>query len=285
MSLITTLQEKIRFVGPQEKTFIFETQFNGQDKYIQLFLANPAKIGIPPFDEEAYKKVLSQKGDTQIFVHGSYAYNLSGSAKPVSDGKERALIAFMVRNLVAEMDLSVILNTGPIIHFSSSFKGAEYARETMIESIKLAFKKKSVYTSRVSSLLGISDEEVLQRRILILENSAGEGNKIGRSIREIASICNLFPNVYACIDSCHIFASGEFNLALKEEINRMLFDIDFFLKIKIKIIHLNDSELPFGSRKDRHAVLGKGFIFKGREENLEFLIEELIKRRLPMITE
>jgi deoxyribonuclease IV len=282
MSLI----EKLRFVGPHKKTYIYDTKFSGYDKYIQVFLSDPSSVStLPPFDEQAYSRVLQEKGDTQIFVHGSYAYNLSGSAKEVSQGKENALIAFMIRHLVAEMDLCVILDTGPIIHFSSSFRGKEYARERMINSIDIAFGRKSVYTSRVASFLNVTEEEVLERRQLILENSSGEKNKIGNSMREIALICDLFPNVYACFDTCHTFASGEINLSLREEINRMLFDLDFYLKRKIRIIHLNDAEYPFGSRKDRHERLGHGFIFKGREENLIFLIGELVKRGLPMINE
>ncbi len=60
------------------------------------------------------------------------------------------------------------------------------------------------------------------------------------------------------MDTCHIFSAGY------DIVNNLDSVIDEFDKIigldRLKAIHLNDSMMPFGKNKDRHAEIGKGEI-------------------------
>jgi len=104
---------------------------------------------------------------------------------------------------------------------------------------------------------------------LLLEPPAGEGQKIGWSIEQmkmIVEICGHLP-VGICLDTCHVFASGVCDFGDEKSVNN-------FFKIlekenilpRVKAIHLNDSEIPFGEKKDRHAPICYGYIW-GSEES------------------
>ena len=125
---------------------------------------------------------------------------------------------------------------------------------------------------------------------LYIENSAGEGAKIPVTLDEISYVISKLENnkkvikkIKICIDTCHLFAAGEYDISKKEEIIR--FKKDFSKKVGLKylkLIHLNDSKDDFGSRKDRHEILGEGKIWKS-PETLETLFKCFPK--LPYICE
>lgn len=94
--------------------------------------------------------------------------------------------------------------------------------------------------------------------VLILENSSGKGNTLGRSSIEMIKIYESVPykiwrHIAFCIDTCHAFSSGEDPLNM---INNLL-NYDRWI---IQCIHLNDSKCDKGSTKDRHEVPGIGKI-------------------------
>ena len=73
---------------------------------------------------------------------------------------------------------------------------------------------------------------------------------------------NCKQNMGICLDTCHAFAAG-YHLSDKEGLKRMTEDLERFIGWeKLKVIHLNDSRYPLGSRKDRHMHIGEGFIGK-----------------------
>jgi len=111
--------------------------------------------------------------------------------------------------------------------------------------------------------------------MLLLENCAGEGSKVPRNLSELRYIIEeleklkdsngnpISDNIGVCIDTCHIFAAGDYDFSQGEEIIRFKKEFSKEIGLKyLKLIHLNDSKDVFGSRKDRHEVLGKGNIWK-----------------------
>jgi deoxyribonuclease IV len=96
----------------------------------------------------------------------------------------------------------------------------------------------------------------------LIENTAGGGGTIGRSLEEIQMITDELwkhhKNVGICIDTCHAFAAG-IPVHTNEGLESFLreFDERFGLDA-LKCIHLNDTKLPFGSHRDRHANIGEG---------------------------
>ncbi|WP_407440689.1 deoxyribonuclease IV [Fibrobacter sp.] len=100
----------------------------------------------------------------------------------------------------------------------------------------------------------------LKTRVL-LETMAGKGSEVGRNFEEIRVIIDrveLGEKVGVCLDTCHVFDGGY------DIVNNLDWVLEQFDKIlgldRLCAIHLNDSKNPLGSHKDRHEVLGGGFI-------------------------
>ena len=131
--------------------------------------------------------------------------------------------------------------------------------------------------------------------MLMLENCAGEGSKVPRNISEMKYIIqelekkkdkhghSIADHVGICIDTCHLFAAGDFDLSDGNEIVRFKKEFSKEIGLKyLRVIHLNDSKEKFGARKDRHEILGKGFIWK--DPRLLAILFKLFKR-VPFICE
>ena len=96
---------------------------------------------------------------------------------------------------------------------------------------------------------------------ILLETMAGKGSEVGRSfeeLRRIIDLVDLDDKLGVCLDTCHIFAAG---YDIVNDLDGVLEEFDKVLGLELlRAIHLNDSMMPFGSRKDRHAVIGGGEI-------------------------
>jgi deoxyribonuclease-4 len=107
---------------------------------------------------------------------------------------------------------------------------------------------------------------------LHLENTAGAGGTLGRSLEELGELLESAgggERLGVCLDSCHLFASG-YDIRTAEGVARMLREATRKLgRERIRSLHLNDSQTPLGSCRDRHANIGEGEI--GREGCAAFL--------------
>jgi deoxyribonuclease-4 len=101
---------------------------------------------------------------------------------------------------------------------------------------------------------------------LCLENAAGAGATIGRSISELAALADAVgrhPRLGLCIDSCHWWASGV-DVSDRNALQSALADLDARIGLeRIRVLHVNDSQTPLGSNRDRHEIVGKGLIGGG----------------------
>ncbi|MBG0731033.1 deoxyribonuclease IV [Mycoplasma sp. 'Moose RK'] len=95
--------------------------------------------------------------------------------------------------------------------------------------------------------------------VISLETMAGKGTEICTNFEEIVEIVETVnsPRVKICLDTCHVWDAG-YNLKKYEEFCEKL--VKTRLINYLNVIHLNDSASILGSRKDRHANIGKGFI-------------------------
>jgi len=98
---------------------------------------------------------------------------------------------------------------------------------------------------------------------LLLENTAGAGNTLGRSFEELRELIDLAGGdrrIGVCLDSCHMYATG-FDLRTAEKIGEV---VEHFKKTvgirRLRCLHVNDSQTPLGSNRDRHAIPGEGEI-------------------------
>lgn len=96
---------------------------------------------------------------------------------------------------------------------------------------------------------------------LLLENQAGNHGDMGMTMEELLQVRKLCGNpdhVGFCLDTCHAFAAGMWMGAEDTLFFKKAEQLGFWEHVDC--IHLNDSVYPAGSRRDRHARVGQGFI-------------------------
>ena len=120
---------------------------------------------------------------------------------------------------------------------------------------------------------------------VLLENTAGGGDTIGRSFEELSAILQAMRDadrVGVCLDTCHLFAAGydirsrAGYLATMAECRRTI-GLE-----RVKAFHLNDAKQPLGSGLDRHEKIGRGKL--GRDA-FRWLVNDRRFRRVPMVLE
>jgi deoxyribonuclease-4 len=96
---------------------------------------------------------------------------------------------------------------------------------------------------------------------LHLENTAGAGGTLGRSIEELIALidaCGGGARVRLCLDSCHLLASG-YDIRTRAGMDELVAVIAAKAGLeRVSSLHLNDSRAPLGSNRDRHAAIGAG---------------------------
>jgi deoxyribonuclease-4 len=100
---------------------------------------------------------------------------------------------------------------------------------------------------------------------VLVENTAGAGKTMGRTPKEIALMLAQVPSELRHrtgygLDTCHLFAAGH-DIASGADAQRAVLDrFEQVIGEPPAFFHLNDSQYPFASNKDRHALLGEGAI-------------------------
>ena len=98
---------------------------------------------------------------------------------------------------------------------------------------------------------------------LLMENSAGAGGTIGRSVEELAVIyerLDRHPRLGICLDSCHLYVSG-IDVTSRAQLDALLDEVDGAIGLdRLRALHVNDSAGELGSNRDRHANIGDGLL-------------------------
>jgi len=119
---------------------------------------------------------------------------------------------------------------------------------------------------------------------LCMENAAGTGGTVGRSISELAAIADALdghPRLGVCLDSCHWWASGV-DVSNASALDDAVGELDRLLGLdRLRVLHVNDSQTPLGSNRDRHELVGHGLIGDG----LATFLSHPAFAGLPAITE
>jgi deoxyribonuclease-4 len=98
---------------------------------------------------------------------------------------------------------------------------------------------------------------------LLMENSAGAGGTIGRSLEELVTLwerLDRHPRLGVCLDSCHLWVSG-MDVTDRTALDALLDELDASLGLeRLRALHVNDAKAPLGSNRDRHDNVGEGLL-------------------------
>lgn len=211
----------------------------------QIFSSSPRMWRSAPPSEESVNEMraMREKHDlTPLVIHDSYLINLA-SADGVIRGKSIAAFRGELERAIAVGAEYLVMHPG-----SAKDQSLDSAIETLAASLEEASE-------------GLKPRNLT----LLLENTAGGGSSIGRTLEELKTIRDLagprlpYPVAY-CLDTCHLYASG-FDVSTAKGLNEMVKQADAVLGLDlIPVIHTNDSKGLLGSRLDRHANIGEGHI-------------------------
>lgn len=114
---------------------------------------------------------------------------------------------------------------------------------------------------RVAQALAQAVSQVPPPPLVLLENTAGQGQELGWHFQHLDRIITASGvPLGLCLDTAHAWAAG-YDLASPQGVARLLAEIASGAGLEaLKIIHLNDSGAPCNARRDRHWHLGLGAI-------------------------
>ncbi len=121
------------------------------------------------------------------------------------------------------------------------------------------------------------------KTIVLIETMMKKGNYIGKNFAQIAEIISLIEDksrIGVCFDTCHVWDGG---YDIKNDLPGVLDEFDKVIGLKYLLgLHINDSKNELGSGKDRHELIGKGYIGL---KALHAVVNHPILRNLPKALE
>ena len=237
---------------------------------MQIFSKNAATWREKILDKEEIKRFKrnlkkSSIDINPIFIHTSYLINL---ASPSDELYFKSINSFVEEMKRADLLLAdPYLITHPGAHTGI---GEEYGIQRVIRAFNIILERSA---------------DLNLKTMILLENTAGSGTHLGYTFGQLKRMIEEAEDrkrIGICFDTCHAFAAG-YDLSYREGVKQTLEELDKFLGLeRLKVIHLNDSKYPLGSRKDRHMHIGKGYIgLKG----FEIIVNHRFLKDLPFVLE
>lgn len=282
-----------------EKTFL--NMVHTPLRSYQVYISNGRAYQPPKVDVDDIRKanhVLFRNGKYAC-VHGCLLYNLAGATNGRDDPNYQRNLNNTAHGLMSELDVAAGFGAGVVVHIGSR-KERKKGIFTIARCIENVLTGQNAATKELSKGLQIPMEQVKLNRKIILENAAGEGNKIGSNLDEIAEIITsvdekVRDQIKVCIDTAHIFGAGQYDFGNPDQVVQFYDDFDEKIGLdKLEVFHLNDSRAAYNSKKDKHENIGMGYIFGvDRDEDingdgvlgLQKFIEMAEERRIPLIGE
>lgn len=206
---------------------------------MQIFSRNPRGSNYKKTsgkEQEAFWRVMREHHLGPVLAHAPYTMNLASAQDKVYE-----FACTVIREDIRRMDE---LGIEMIVFHPGSHVGI--GEEEGIRNIIAGLDQ------------AITGEERIQ---ILLETMSGKGTEIGYRFEQLRRIRDGLKHperVGICLDTCHVFAAG---YDIVGDLDGVLREFDRVLGLPLlKAIHLNDSAMPYASRKDRHAVIGEGQI-------------------------
>ena len=230
---------------------------------IQIFNQNPRAWKPREYAGEevaAFRAAIADSGVQALLIHAVYLLNCASD--------DEAIRANSLRSLIASLQAGAALGAHAVVLHPGSAKTGD-VDAAIARSGKV-----------IAEALAQSEGCALH-----LENTAGAGGTLGRSFEELAAITEAAgadARLGICLDSCHLLASG-FEIRTPEALSAVLDRcVELIGLDRLGSLHLNDSQTPLGSNRDRHANVGEGelgeagcvvFLSEPRFEGLPLVLE------------
>jgi deoxyribonuclease IV len=209
---------------------------------VQLFTQSPRTWRHPTPDPDAhaaFREGRAEAGIGSVLCHALYLCNL---AAPDDTVYEKSVTA-----LSATVDTACAIEAEGVVFHVGSHLGA--GLDAGLERVEKAMR---TVLDRCSDTTW-----------LLMENSAGAGATIGRSIDELAILYDRLdghPRLGVCLDSCHLYVSG-CDVTDEAALDSLLDELDSRIGLdRLRALHVNDAKSPLGSNSDRHDNIGDGLM-------------------------
>ncbi len=210
---------------------------------LQLFVKSNRQWKAKPLTDEDVQRFRQRQAETNIepvVAHASYLLNLAAP--------DEELWVRSRDTLLLELERCERLGIPGLVLHPGSHMGAG-------EEAGLA---------RVAQALGeIHARTTGFRSRILLETMAGQGTNLGYRFEHLAWLLTNTPQgerLGTCFDTCHVFAAG-YELRTPEGYAETMQQFDEIVGLDtLGAVHLNDSQADLGSRKDRHAHIGQGYL-------------------------
>jgi len=212
---------------------------------LQLFTQSPRAwrpTNHDPANFARFRERRAEVGLHGVLCHALYLCNL---AAPNDEVYEKSIAAMRSTMGVA----SAIGADAVVFHIGSHLgSGFEHGLERVVPALE--------------QVVELTTDETW----LLMENAAGTGGTIGRSIDELAAVFDRLdrhPRLGICLDSCHLYASGV-DVTDPARLDALLDEVDGTIGLdRLRALHVNDSATALGSNRDRHANIGEGLLGEG----------------------
>ena len=238
---------------------------------LQIFISSPrstALTDIAKYDSVSreIKEYLTQN-NFKLVIHSPYVINVASEFK---NGKRTLTIdeCYWIKTIINQLEISDLIGSiGVVLHVG--------------KHVKLSYKDglENMRTFIKYVLNDISNKKLNTK--LIIETPAGQGTELLTDLKDFVEFYNSFTKdeqkyLGICLDTAHTWALG---YDLNEAYNIL------FSKSNAKnitLIHLNNSLVEKGARKDRHATILDGMI---PNDKMNDFIKNIKKNKTVIILE
>jgi len=232
---------------------------------LQIFAKNASQWRgreLPAAEIREFGAKVRASGIRPVVSHASYLINLATT--------NRALRRQSLEAMGDEIDRAEALGLlGVVLHPGCYTAGNEADGLTLV----------------ADALLELLRERRRGRTMVLLEQTAGQGTALGATFEQLASIMAKMGDhrrVGVCLDTCHLLAAG-YDLTTDEGYASTFRQFERLIGVeRLKAFHVNDSKKPLGSRVDRHAHIGEGFLGL---DAFRRLVNDRRFREMPMMLE
>jgi deoxyribonuclease-4 len=211
---------------------------------VQLFVQSPRTWRFPDHKTEDLARFRARREESGlgVAVHALYLVNLAAP--------DDAVYSKSVDTMRATVEAACAIDADAVVFHVGSHLGAGV----------------DVGLERVVPALAQILDRCNERTWLLMENSAGAGGTIGRSLEELAAVFEALgrhERLGLCLDSCHLFVSGT-DVRDASTMDALVDEVDERMGLdRLRALHANDAKAALGSNLDRHENIGDGLIGDG----------------------